>query len=395
MTPIVVAPTIAQMMGEGPSGPIDIQAETQEFSGDEVIAKGNVRVNYKDSTIAAPMARLIRDAGGNPQKAIFTGHPRLTQGQNKIDADTLTFEIANSRIIAEGRAHSEVVSNSSEGGAKKAAPEAVVDRTAGSDKATLATTSAPKPKEAPERIITDADRQEYDRASGKFEATGHVHVIHGNITVKADKLQLVYGTDNKPETAVFTGNVAAKQDRNSTLADNMTYSLATKRLQATGHVRSTVIQEKKEGKKKLSLLDTGGLPAANAATSAADSKEETITIVSETQDYSKPNGRMSASGSVKIFYGDTIGAGPNVVLTTNNEGKADRIVFTGRSQISQPGKRWIADRIEFTVADKKVLATGNTKAFILQKNTPSPMAVPDFNLSGLAGKRPNPSKKTM
>ena len=346
-------PVLAQNpAGGAPQGPIDIQADEQEFAGDQVIAKGKVRVSYKDSVVSAPMATLMRDAGGNPQRAVFTGHPHLTQGDNKIDAETLTFEIVNSRIVAEGKAHSEVIS----GGAEPAA-----DKTATAAAQNISGDTKP----APERIVTDADRQEYDRASGKFEATGHVRVIHGNINVHADKLQLVYGLDNKPETAVFTGNVAATQDRNTTTADAITYSLATKRLQATGHVKSKVIQEKKDDKKK-AAVDGGGLPPATAAESSSGAAEETITIVSDTQDYSKSTGRISAAGNVKIFYQDTVGVGPNVVLVSNSEGKADRVIFTGRSQISQTGKRWIADRIEMTIADKKVLAQGNTKALILQ-----------------------------
>jgi hypothetical protein len=45
------------------------------------------------------------------------------------------------------------------------------------------------------------------------------------------------------------------------------------------------------------------------------------------------------------------------------------VIFIGRSQISQTGKRWIADKITFTVANKKVLAEGNSRAFILQQNS--------------------------
>src|SRR5262249_30439489 len=90
------------------SGPVDIQANEQEFAGDKIIAKGNVRVVYKDSVVLAPQATLQRDPGGNPQVAMFTGHPHLVQGKSVIDADTLMFDIANSRVVADGNAHSEV-----------------------------------------------------------------------------------------------------------------------------------------------------------------------------------------------------------------------------------------------------------------------------------------------
>jgi len=102
------------MMAAG--GPIDIQADEQEFGEGHVVAKGRVRVTYKDSIVVAPMATLYRDAAGSPQKAVFTGHPHLIQGSNKIDSDVLIFEIATQKIIADGHAHSEVLQNEPLGG---------------------------------------------------------------------------------------------------------------------------------------------------------------------------------------------------------------------------------------------------------------------------------------
>src|SRR5579883_2470172 len=110
---IFVPDTCAQALPPGApaaTGPIDIQAAEQDFADDVVIAKGNVRVKYKDSLILAPMATLYRDQAGQPQKAVFTGHPTLTNADSKMNADTLIFEIANSKIIAQGHAHSEVIS---------------------------------------------------------------------------------------------------------------------------------------------------------------------------------------------------------------------------------------------------------------------------------------------
>jgi hypothetical protein len=69
-------------------------------------------------------------ATGQPQRAIFTGHPRLTQGPNKIDADTLTFEMASSRIIAEGHSHSEVI-NEAAGSGDAPAPATAAATTGG------------------------------------------------------------------------------------------------------------------------------------------------------------------------------------------------------------------------------------------------------------------------
>ena len=419
VTPLAVPTSLAAKPAPPPtaSGPIDIQAEQQEFIGDEVLAKGNVKVTYKGSVVYAPVAHLFRDAGGNPQRAIFNGHPRLVQSDSKIDADNITFEIANSRIIADGRAHSEVVTNGpSNGGGQQnsAGGTATVGGTvagsnAGSGGGNAATGSAAtagldasnglpgskasdKSSEKIEKIITDSDHQEYDRTSGKFDATGHVHVVHGDVLVHADRLNLVYGVDGKPETAVFNGNVTAHQDRNTTLSDTMTYSLSTHRLQANGHVKSTVIQEEKPKPKKTATTD-GVMPAAGAAESNdtdkdEEGKDDVVIITSDSQESSKQTGRMSAAGNCHVYYDDIVCAGPACVLINNSAGKADRLIFKGRSQVSQPNKRWIADHIVLTIADKKVLANGNSRAIILQPPPDQQPAPAQTQVAGRPTDRP-------
>ena len=190
---------------------------------------------------------------------------------------------------------------------------------------------------------------------------GHVHVKHADITVRADKLNLVYGTDNKPETALFSGNVFATQFDNMTEADNMIYSLSTQRLQATGNVRSKVIQKNTDDPKK-------GGPSSHPGSTPDEvgvSDDQPIFITADAQDYGKDSGHIAANGNVRVKYGDTVGYGPKAVLIRDEQGIAQRVIFTGRSQISQPGKRWIGDRITLTVHNKKVLAEGNTKAIVL------------------------------
>ncbi|MBI2810482.1 MAG: hypothetical protein HYX67_06620 [Candidatus Melainabacteria bacterium] len=543
------------MMAAG--GPIDIQADEQEFGEGHVVARGRVRVTYKDSVVVAPMATLYRDAAGSPQKAVFTGHPHLTQGNNKIDSDVLIFEIASQKIIADGHAHSEVLQNEPLGGplsgpsttvpeqdlstpgfsapkpgtataskpaaakvakapknksgmsksgqinwptkdgdaqgdaakaataevaSKPAVKSPIVPRTAADedlgdarpgDSATPTTAELMAPpvitaastkteqsktakkdapaKGPPEKIITDSRYQEYHRDTGRFEARGDVHVKHGDIRVISDRLQLVYGADAKPETALFTGHVSATQNENNTQADTMTYFLATQRLQATGNVRSKVIQKKGDGPKKggpdggsqdvssksgksgdstaftdssAKYSDPSSKIADNAKvstfsrpsggqvdkTKVADGKAATksggkgggfdfdienkdgepMYIDSDAQDYSKDSGRMAAQGNVKVRYGDTTGVGPNVVLVRNIDGQAEKLVFTGRSQIIQPGKRWIGDKITMMVNDRKVLAQGNTRAYILQ----TPGQASESRMPGSMGGKREPLKLT-
>jgi len=302
--------TQANPPGAGGDSPIDIQANEQEFAGDTVLINGNVKVMYKDCTIYSPQATLIRTPDGQPKLAIFKGHPHLVQGANKMDADTLEFEIATGQIIADGHSHSEVASegdddkkddkkddskdkistksddtadksknggtgsddtaDKSKGGGTGSDDTADKSKDGGTgsddtaDKsknggtgsdttiAVASSTAASKSKQkvqksmkgtAPKMIITDADHLEYVQAGGKFEAQGHVYMKTGDIVVHSDKVQLMYGADNRPEAAIFAGNVSATRFDNNTLADNMTYFLSTQKLQATGNVRSKVIQK--------------------------------------------------------------------------------------------------------------------------------------------------------
>lgn len=338
------APAAAQEAAGG--GPIDIIADEQEFAEDHVLAKGKVRVTQGDTIIDGPIAKLFRDESGAASKAVFTGSPRLVQGKNKINAARLTFEIKTSRILAEGSAHSEVytddgISDKSEGGAP------------GSDK-----------------IITDSQIQEYERESGRFEAHGNVRVVTGDIKVNSKHMKIVYGTNRKPEAAIFTGDAVAVQNKNVTQADSITYFLTTQRLQATGHVRSRVIEEKE----KSDAGDSGDTRKAAAENGekfvsfggSSGSSEQPILIYSDAQDYNKQTNRMDAVGNVRIYYEDSVGKGPRVAMLKDAEGRPERLIFTGRSQVTQPGRKWIGDKITLMVADRKVLAEGNTKAVIVQ-----------------------------
>lgn len=424
-------------MDDGGGGTIDIQANEQEFANDHVIARGNVHVVYKDSIIDAPMATLYKDAAGKPTKAIFTGHPRLKQGSNRIDADTLTFEMASAKIIADGNAHSEVIPDNASDATK--ASQKISGKAAGKTKTAVAKTTEPnetnpdeqssenvakdpaseetaakaassgpsspfggpatnKPQE---KIVTDSDRQEYNRTTGQFDAIGNVRVKHGDIFVQSARLKLVYDADKKPETALFTGNVKATQNKNRTEADVMTYFLTTKRLQATGNVKSTVVQAKQaETTKKGGLFSRPPAAASKVAAAVdgdaqaavdavdggikADKPEEPIIIFSDAQDYSETTGRVTADGNVKLFYQDSIGVAPKMVLVKNLQtGQTEHVYLSGRCQITQPGKRWIADRITYSVQDNMVLAEGNTKAIILSKP-----AAPGSGETQLAGTSP-------
>lgn len=380
----ILTPTYINAQEDG--GQIDIKADEQEFAEDHVIAKGKVRVDYGDTVINGPIATLYRDDTGAASSAVFTGNPHLVQGKNTIRAAKLTFNVKTKSILAVGRAHSEIYTD------EKTSPDDTEEKES-SKKETSSSSGSDK-------IITDSHKQEYERESGKFEAHGNVKVRTGDITVISDHMRIVYGNNRKAESAIFTGNAEARQDKNITQADRITYFLTTQRLQATGNVRSKVIEEKSDAG---DTVDSEGTKIAKTEEKENDGKikfvsfgdmdnvDAPVYIVSDSQDYNKTTNRMKAVGNVRVIYKDTRGRGPRATLIKNKYGKAERVIFTGRSQISQPGRRWIGDRITLTLHDRKVLAEGNTKAIIVNKEDPTAPKprrqnnnpAPDFNaLSG-------------
>ncbi|MBI1268855.1 hypothetical protein GC174_00335 [bacterium] len=404
----ILASILSLIAGTGPgiaqapaNGQIDIRAEEQEFAQDHVVATGKVRVDYGDTVIEGPKATLYRDENGAASQAIFTGHPRLVQGKNKINANKLTFNVKTSTIIAEGNAHSEVFTDDS-------GPPPETDSAKTKDKETaegnVLKPAAPAKKN--EKIITDSNKQEYERDTGKFEAHGNVRVKTGDINVRSNHMKIVYGTDRKAEAAIFTGHAEARQGQNVTQADQITYFLTTQRLQATGNVRSKVIEEKSDASDSPELPGSESKKTASAPENSngnkikfvsfgdTDNVDAPVFIFSDSQDYNKDTNRMDAVGNVKVYYQDTKGRGPRIALIKNKYGKAERVVFTGRSQITQPGRKWIGDRITLTLADRKVLAEGNTKAIIVQddptkqnnqKPRVAPQAPPAPDFARLAG----------
>ena len=190
-----------------------------------------------------------------------------------------------------------------------------------------------------------------------------MRVKRGDLFVKADNLVMYYGADGNPETAMFKGNVTVLQYPNETYSDNVTYGLNTNRLQANGHVKSKVIQNPNNDAKK----NNDDEETVAQKTDEKKQGSSDIVVTSDAQDYSSTNGRITAIGNVKLSSDETSGSGPKMVMMRNEEtGKTDRIIFYGRSQVKQSGKSWIADHIEMDMSSKKVIASGNTKAVILQ-----------------------------
>jgi hypothetical protein len=186
----------------------------------------------------------------------------------------------------------------------------------------------------------------------------------------------------------------------------MTYFLITKRLQASGHVRSKVVQEKNNEAKPVPKQQEEGVikPISNVNDASGDSKHSSppkaltglsggdshapIIIVADSQDYNKETGRLDAIGNAKIFFEDTVGIGPKVILMRNADGRAEKIIFVGRSQVTQKGKRWIGDRVTIMCDDRRIIAEGNTKAIFMNQKKDAMPVTPFVDNTRLADSKP-------
>ena len=90
-----------------------------------------------------------------------------------------------------------------------------------------------------------------------------------------------------------------------------------------------------------------------------------IQVWSNRQQYDKKTNVMMAAGDVHVIYQDYDAKGPKAsVYPDPKTNKPNKVVFVGRSKITNQGRTIEADRIEMIIEPKNFFAEGNVKTFI-------------------------------
>lgn len=184
-------------------------------------------------------------------------------------------------------------------------------------------------------ITVTADTQAYDNKTNIITASGGVVVRYKDIDAFADNARVDLDKQNNVKRIELNGNGRITQKDSTVTAHRFVYYADKKVATADGNVFTDLKDEK-----------------------------DSIKVWSDYQQINQKTNVMSASGHAKIIYKDFTATGPRAVVFPDNKGKLNRVVFSGRSKITQETRSVEADKIVLTLNPKDFNAEGNVKTFI-------------------------------
>ena len=303
LTAVLVATSSAFVL----AGDLKIQADKQSFKEAENKAKfeGNVKVEYEDLTVMGKRAEVNIDPQTKKLKdATFFDQPYVIQVKkgktNEIKANIIKMSLIGKKVKAEGNTQTTVTENAQ-----------------------------------PTAIIT-ADSQEYDSNSKVLTAKGSVIIFYKDVETFSDTAVANMNKDGDLQKITLTGHGKLKQKDSIIVADKFIYDAVTEEAFGIGNAYSDV-----------SMDDTR------------------IRVWSNRQQYDKKTNVMMAAGDVHVIYQDYDAKGPKAsVYPDPKTNKPNKVVFVGRSKITNQGRTIEADRIEMIIEPKNFFAEGNVKTFI-------------------------------
>lgn len=303
LTAVLVATSSAFVL----AGDLKIQADKQSFKEAENKAKfeGNVKVEYEDLTVMGKRAEVNIDSQTKKLKdATFFDQPYVIQVKkgktNEIKANIIKMSLIGKKVKAEGNTQTTVTENAQ-----------------------------------PTAIIT-ADSQEYDSNSKVLTAKGSVIIFYKDVETFSDTAVANMNKDGDLQKITLTGHGKLKQKDSIIVADKFIYDAVTEEAFGIGNAYSDV-----------SMDDTR------------------IQVWSNRQQYDKKTNVMMAAGDVHVIYQDYDAKGPKAsVYPDPKTNKPNKVVFVGRSKITNQGRTIEADRIEMIIEPKNFFAEGNVKTFI-------------------------------
>jgi lipopolysaccharide export system protein LptA len=287
---------------------VHVSADHQTFVGQEskTYLKGNVDVRYKNVQIKGKEGTMDMDADGTAHLASFFKRPTATrvipnEGTDTLVADIIRIHIDENAISAEG------------------------------DTITYVTTVAADP------FKIRADTQQFDNQTKTVVARGKVEVLHKDTKAYSPRALLQTNAAGKAEKIIFSGGARVEQENSLILGERVTVMVDSGNLIAENNVKTTVdMRDKQSGNTKR------------------------VFITSDYQQYDKASDTYLASGNVKLLYDDYVAVGPKATFKLK-DGIVEKIFMTGRSSITENGRKIVADKITIVTNPKHFDAYGNVK----------------------------------
>lgn len=292
---------------------VTIEAEKQDFKVETNTASfiGNVRVKYENIKIFSPLASLISNDKGEPDRAVFSNgaSAQMTQpdANGDLTADQITLFLASNELLAQGNTFTKIT------------------------------------RKSPGVITVKADEQKFNNKTREVDAKGNIVIHYKDSVISGSQAKLINSSQGKPLKASISGGAKFTQGNSTVRAGSISVDLNTSDVTASGGV-NTITTLKGTGK---------------------------VTMRSATQVYNKAANTLTGKGSVNMTYQDYTATGPQAVLYLGPNNSLKEIIFTGRSQINDSIRKVSADRIKVTIDPKNFYAEGNVKTQFKQVTKPA------------------------
>ena len=286
---------------------LTVESQTQHYKDAEhkIDLNGNVKVKYDDINVVSPKAEVLIDAdAGKVEKVKFFDNAYSYQvkddKKHEVKARILEVSLLNKVFKAEERTQSTILKNQ-------------------------------EPK-----VIVTADSQEYDNKRNVMKAKGGVIIFYEDAQAFADYAQVDLDNNNDLKRLTLIGHANVKKEKSSVVANKFVHYADTEVTMASGKVFSDINDEQTQ-----------------------------IKVWSDFQQIDQKSNVITASGHAIIHYQDYVAEGPKAsVFPDPKTKKMNKVVFLGRSKITQQGRSIEADRIDMTLKPKDFKADGNVKTFI-------------------------------
>lgn len=307
MKKIIAALIIAFSVAEfGYASNLSVDSEVQHYNekNKKIEFKGDVKVKYDDINVVSPNAELLlNEETGKPERVKFleNAYSYQVKADKKHEVKAKILEVSLLNKVF---------------------------------KAEERTQSTVLEKGQPTVIVT-ADSQEYDNKANTMKAKGSVIINYQDVQAFADYAEVNLNKQNDVQKLTLIGNAYVKQGNSQVKANKFVHYADKELTTATGSVFSDINTE--------------------------DTK---IKVWSDYQQVNQKANTISASGHTKVVYEDYVAVGPKATVYPNKENKLNKVIFMGRSKITNKGYSIEANKIEMTMNPKDFKAEGNVKTLL-------------------------------
>lgn len=289
------------------SADLSVESEHQHYKDFEnkIDLKGDVKVKYDDINVLSPQAEVIINPDlGKVERVKFLDNAYSYQinkdKKHEVKAKILELSLLNKVFQAKDRTQSTIL------------------------------------KDNQPNIIVTADYQEYNNQTNIMKAKGNVIIYYEDSNAYGEYAEVDLAKDNSIKKLILSGNSYIKKQDSTIRADKFVHYADKKITTASGKVFSDINDE-----------------------------ETKIKVWSDFQQIDQKTNIITASGHTIIHYQDYIAEGPKAsVYPDAKTNKLNKVVFLGRSKITNEGRSVEADRINMTLKPKDFQADGNVKTFI-------------------------------